>query len=596
MKKISSIFLLIVMVRLAAQATDGARAVDLVLTHITVVDTITGQLLPDRTVAIHGNRIGAITDGTGPRMSKDAQVIDETGKFLIPGLWDMHVHPHGRDYLPLFIANGVTGIRVMWGNPENFEWRKDIQAGLLIGPRMTIASTIIDGARPFWPGSIAVHNEAEAREAVDGAKAIGVDFVKVYSFLTREEYFAIADEAKKQGIPFAGHVPIAVTAEEAAKAGQKSVEHLTGVLPACSTLNDKWNAAGRADLDDYLRGGPRLFEGARQHALREEMIGSYSPQKAAALFEVFKKNETWQVPTLTLWRMFSSLTDPGFTNDPRLKFVPVRERESWNPAEAAKESVADNTALSQKDFMADEKVVGAMQKAGVRIMAGTDTGNPFCISGFALHDELKLLVQSGLTPLEALQSATLNPARFMGKEGDFGTVAEGKISDLVVLEANPFDDIANTEKISVVIFDGKFISKSEINAMLKTVDALANRTPIGTVMSKTIEEKNVGAAIEQFRELKKREPEAYDFSEGELVGLGYQLIHVKKYKDAIEVFKLSVETYPTSYNSYDSLGEAYMDNGDKDLAIQNYKKSVQLNPANENGVNMLKKLGVQGLE
>ena len=348
--------------------------------------------------------------------------------------------------------------------------------------------------------------------------------------------------------------------------------------------------ANSDDLAEYLGGGEHQFEGPRAHALREEMLATYSPEKAAALFALFKKNGTWQTPTLTLWHMFSSLNDAAFTSDARLKFVPVRERESWEPVAFAKQSDAQNTTLSRKDFGMNLRVVGAMQRAGVGILAGTDTGNPFCISGFSLHDELRLMVEAGLTPMEALQAATLNPARFMGQENDFGTVTEGKVADLVVLDADPLQDVRNTTRIAAVIFDGTFIPRSDLDAMLSHAEALANRKPIGTVLFKTIQDKNVGAAIDQYHELQRDQPTAYDFSEDELIGLGYQLLHLKKVTDAIEVFKLSVETYPNSYNTYDSLAEAYMDHGDKNLAIRNYQKSLELNPANHNGAAMLKKL------
>ena len=575
---------------LAAQSTVGAEPATLVLTHVTVIDATGAAARPEMTVVVRGNRIAEIGATTKAVVPKDAQVVSAAGKFLIPGLWDMHVHPDDKPYLPLFIANGVTGIRIMWGNPEHYGWRNEIEAGKLLGPHMLIASPIADGPRPFWPGSVSVRTEAEARQFVDRAKAAGADFVKVYTFLPREEYFAIADEAKKQNIPFEGHVPMAVTAQEASNAGQKSFEHLTGIMSATSTHSDELNQAAQADLAGYLAGGERQFEGPHVHALRGQRLDSYDPQKAASLFALFKRNGTWQTPTLTLWHMFSSVNDPGFTGDPRLKYVPVKTRESWNPADVAKTSVAENTAIGKKDFELDLRVVGAMQKAGVGILAGTDTGNPYCISGFSLHDELGLLVRAGLAPMQALQAATINPARFMGRENDFGTVQAGKFADLVLLDADPLADIDNTNKISAVIFQGKLISRTALDEMLSGVEAAASRKPVSEVLFKTIEEKNVEAAIAEFHELKAHQPDAYDFSENELIVLGYILLHRKQITDAIEIFKLSVENYPQSFNTYDSLGEAYMDHGDKELAIQNYQKSLQLNPGNKNGAEMLKRL------
>jgi len=234
-----------------------------------------------------------------------------------------------------------------------------------------------------------------------------------------------------------------------------------------------------------------------------------------------------------------------------------------------------------------------MQKAGVGILAGTDTPNPYCFPGFGLHDELGYLVQAGLTPMQALQAATLNPARFLGREKDLGTVETGKIADLVLLDANPLDNIGNTRKIAAVIYGGKVFDRSALDGMLAKVQDLAGRKPIGEIMFKTIQEKGADAAVAQYRELKTTQPGVYDFSENELIDLGYQLIHLTKFADAIAIFKLSVEAYPQSYNTYDSLAEAYMDNGDKQLAIEYYQKSLLINPGNTNGVRMLKKLNNQ---
>jgi len=574
-----------------AQSTGQVNgSTKLVLTHVTVIDGGDAPPRRDMTVVIIGNRISEIDTTSQIVDPQNSQIIDATGKFLIPGLWDMHVHPDDEQDLGLFIANGVTGIRIMWGSAANFEWRKDREAGKLLAPYMEIASPLIDGPKPFWPGSVSVSSDHEARAAVDTAKVRGADFVKVYTFLPREEFFAIAAEAKKQGIPFAGHVPMSVSALEASNAGMKSIEHLTGVMQACSTRSEELNKAAERDLEEHLRTGDRLFEGAQVHALRSQMFETYSSEKASELFDVFKKNGTWQTPTLTLWRMFSSINDTEFANDPRLKFVAVRDRQSWNPATVSKESVAENTALSKDEFQQDLKLVGAMKKAGVGILAGTDTGNPYCIAGFTLHDELQLLVRAGLTPLQALQAATVNPARFLGKEDDFGVLKVGRIANLVLLEANPLDNIANTTKIAAVILDGQFLTRSALDGMLSNVEALANRKPIGDVLFDTIQQKGIQAAVEQYHQFAASQQNSYVFSENELVKLGYQLLRTKKVRDAIEIFKLSVEAYPQSYNTYDSLAEAYMDQGDRDLAIQNYRKSLDLNPANTNAVRMLEKL------
>jgi Flp pilus assembly protein TadD len=184
----------------------------------------------------------------------------------------------------------------------------------------------------------------------------------------------------------------------------------------------------------------------------------------------------------------------------------------------------------------------------------------------------------------------LNPARFVGRERDLGSIENGKMADLVLLDGNPLKDISNTTKIASVIYGGTLFSRAALDKMLSQVEATANRQPISEVMMKTIQEEDVAAAVRQYRDLKSTQPTAYDFSENELIRLGYQLLRAKKISDAVEVFKLAVEVYPKSYNTYDSLGEAYMDGGNRDLAIQNYRKSLQLNPANTNAIEKLKEL------
>ena len=589
-KGFSAVVCLVLSSALAAQdepRTDQSAAT-LVITHVTVIDATGAPAQPDATVVVRGDRITEIGKTGKAPMPKAARVVDGRGKFLIPGLWDMHVHLDFRDYLQLFIANGVTGVRVMWGDPQHHAWREEIEAGSLLGPRMKIASPIIDGPKPYWPGSVSVANEAEARQAVATAKKHGADFVKIYQFLPRALYFDLADESKKEGISFEGHLSVTVRAEEGSRAGQKSFEHLVGILPAVSTRSDELFKAAQDDFAAMQSRGK--FEELHDSPLGREMLATYSTEKVAALSAVFKSNGTWQCPTLVLLHMFAYGNEADFRNDPRLKYLPPHLKRSWDPTKLEGERTAQDFDYSRREFDRDLQVVGAMGKAGVGILAGTDSQNPYTFYGFSLHDELGFLVQAGLSPMQALQAATLNPALFFGMEKDLGTIQKGKIADLILLDANPLDAIGNTKRIDAVIYGGKFYSRAALDQMLATAEALAARPLIGDVLFKAIRENGIEAAVQQFHALKATQPDAYDFSEGELVGLGYVLLHQKQYKEAIEVFKLSVETYPKSYNTYDSLGEAYMDDGNKDLAITNYEKSLQLNPDNRNGIEMLKKL------
>lgn len=567
----------------------------LVLTHVTVIDTTGGAAKTDMTVVIEGERITEMGKSGEIHPPKDAEFVNGTGKFLIPGLWDMHIHWYEKDYLPLFIANGVTGTRQMYGVPMFQQWRKEIDAGQLLGPHILIPSPIVDGPKPVWPGSIAVANAAEARQTVIQVKRAGADFVKVYSLLPRDAYFAIADESKKQGIPFEGHVPDSVTLEEASNAGQKTVEHLTGVLAACSTREADLLKSAQQTVAAIDAGQlPGVHSWGPEHRERQKLaLETYSPQKAETVFRELKNNHTWQCPTLTVLRSMAYSDDPSLTDDPRLKYIPRDIVASWKPKADPflKNKTAEDWAMSKKVFSKELEVVGAMNQAGVEILAGTDTLNPFCLPGFSLHDELGLLVRAGLTPLQALQAATINPARFLGREKDLGTVAPGKLADLVLLDASPLDDIGNTRKIFAVVFGGKLFPRASLNEMLARIEALASRQSIADVLMKTIQEQGADAAIKQYHDLKTDQPAAYDFGESALDDLAERLAEMKKSKEAFLIRKLNAEENPSAY-TYDSLGEACMETSNKECAIKSFRKSLELSPDDINAAERLKKLNV----
>ena len=583
----------LVFILLAAAPVCGAEPGVTAFTHVTVIDATGAAPLPDGTVIISGDRISAVGRSAEVHPPTNAVVVDATGKFLIPGLWDMHVHWYEKDFLPLFIANGVTGVRMMWGMPVHHAWRREIEQESLVGPRLLIASTIVDGPNPIWPGSFVAANAAEGRAAVSKAKQDGADFVKVYSALPRDAYFAIADEAKKQGIPFDGHLTIAVSAAEASAAGQRSIEHLTGILAACSGNEAGCLKLGQEELTARATNSSRSIR-LFMERVEKLALGDFDPAKTDALFAEFKRNHTWQCPTLVVLRNIRDLETFANTNDARLKYMPSSMRAYWTPGADGRfpgrtpEEVAQGKIIYRKEL----EIVGAMQRAGVGILAGTDTGNPFCFPGFSLHDELGLLVEAGLTPMEALQSATRNPARFMGRESDLGTIEPGKLADLVLLEANPLVDIANTRKISAVVAGGRLFSRTSLDGMLARIESLAGKekTSVAVPLMATIRDKDVDAAIRQYHDLKAAQPEAYDFGELQLNSLGYSLMGQKRFADAVAILKLNAGLFPESANVYDSLGEAYMNNGDKARAIENYEKSLKLFPGNWNAVEKLKQL------
>jgi imidazolonepropionase-like amidohydrolase len=449
----------------------GSGQTALVLTHVTVIDATGAPAKPDMMVVIKGGRIVALGKTASLDVPENAHVVDATGKFLIPGLWDMHMHPlDKKDYLALFTANGVTGVRVMRGEPVHHKWRQDISAGKLIGPRMVIASPFIDGPNPLFSGSIIVSNEDEGRRAVRKVKKEGADFVKVFNDIPPDAYFAIADEAKKQGIPFTGHVPYLVSAAEASDAGQQSIEHCYFVLLACSSRTEE---ELKQKLKETLVTRPWSLPHMRAR-FKLWADTTYSEKKAAELFARFVKNRTWVCPTLMLYHSVSFRDEEDLANDPRLKYMPLSTKDSWKNdvyvAWATREMRADHKKLCDKHLA----IVGAMSRAGVGLLAGTDTtGVPYCFPGFGLHDELALFVQAGLSPLEALQTATYNAAKCLGKLDSMGTIEQGKIADLVLLDANPLQDIRNTKRIAAVVFGGKIFQRAALQKMLAQVEAQA---------------------------------------------------------------------------------------------------------------------------
>ena len=447
-----------------AGAQSARDAKTLAIAHVTVIDATEAAPKPDMTVIVRGGRIAQI-ERSSSKSPKGAQVVDGRGKFVIPGLWDMHVHTNFGDWLPggkeiilpLFVANGVTGVRDMGGDLHLLkEWRDQIDAGTTLGPRMVISGPMIDGAPPHFPASVPVSTAADARKAVDDLKRGGADFIKVQSYISRDAYFAVAEESKKQGMTFVGHVPDAIRASEASNAGQKSIEHYTGIFEGCSSVED-----------ELLKGpkGPR------------RVVETYNEAKCEALIALLAKNGTWQVPTLIWERGQWLIDDLDLSQSPGAKYAAASLRNTTYKkfTESIMKELDTDPVPYRRQFVAKElEMTLAMHRAGVPLMAGTDTAaGVYVIPGFSLHQELELFVEAGLTPMEALQSATLNPAKFLGRTHDLGTVEKGKLADLVLLDASPLDNIGNTQKISAVVLGGRYLSRADLDSILKGVEAAA---------------------------------------------------------------------------------------------------------------------------
>jgi hypothetical protein len=458
----------------AAQSKQFASK-PLEIVDVTVIDTTGAPAKQGQTVVVEGNRISQVGDTKKVHAPKGAQVVNARGLYVIPGLWDMHVHVWETDRtFPMFIANGVLGVRNMGGHLDELKrWRAQVVNGELLGPHMVISGPLVDGLNPAHPDhAVVVHDPAEGRTIVDSLKQSGVDFIKVFDNLTPDEYYAIAEESRKVGLSFAGHLPHGVWASDASTAGQLSIEHLFGSLEESSKNFDQI-----LHLNDLLPASP-AEKAARALALMKLEVDGFDPERLKNLAVLFVKNGTWQVPTLVARKIIPFLNDEPAVNDPRLAYIGRQDRKEWNDLRDRfiKDNAPEFWTLHRAAYQEELTITREYHRAGVSILGGTDAGGPpFVIPGFDLHNELAALVDAGFTPLEALQSVTIDAAQFLGRTDDFGTVANGKAADLVLLDANPLDDIHNTQKIRAVIVQGKYLDRAALDALLASAKESASR-------------------------------------------------------------------------------------------------------------------------
>jgi imidazolonepropionase-like amidohydrolase len=390
-------------------AVDRAPPGSLAITGVTIIDPVAAPE-SSMTVVVSGRRITAIGPTGATAVPRGARVIDGAKKFLIPGLWDMHGHltDATEAAFPLLVANGITGVRDMGGNLGQLDrWRAQIARGTRLGPLIVRCGPFVDGPKDITENRLAITDPAAARRAVDSLADRGVDFIKVHNALPREAFFAVLSEARKRRLPVAVHLPHGMTVAEASDSGAASLEHIETLIESAAfrpgatakTWTDAWS----------------------------ENLG----EAGAKIFATFVRNHTWFDPTLTAYYH-------GFV--------------LWE----------DDTAKVAKRRIAMARLIDLtrdMHRAGVQLLAGsdfTDAGHGVR-PGVDLHHELAMLVEAGLTTREALQCATIQPARFLGMQDSLGTIEAGKRADLVLLDANPLENINNSRTIDAVILGGQLV-------------------------------------------------------------------------------------------------------------------------------------------
>ncbi|MFI7676646.1 amidohydrolase family protein [Actinophytocola sp. NPDC049390] len=453
-------------------ATAEPRGGGTAFTDATVIDPASGRVLPDVTVLVRGDTIVDVGRHVRP---DGARRVDLRGRFVIPGLADMHTHAQAEGIdNGLYVANGVTTVREMAGSPLARDWRDRIEAGTLLGPRYTVGSRLIDGAPsiwdPAWLDVVQVSDAATARAAVREEIARGADFIKVYSRVPRDAYRALAAEAQRHGVPFAGHCPDVVPLAEAADLGQASIEHMFWT-PFESSTKEAWI---RREIQRIrLERGDYSGWFAALHPLEWTAAHTYSPVKARHLHAKLARRRVRQVPTLAMHRGldFARTLD---TNHPRSKYLPASSLASQEIA--LREFYLKDRAPSEDAewaAMFDHRLrtVRRLHEAGVPLMTGTDTGTVAVWPGFSVHDELELFVSAGIPPMAALYAATAEPADFLGTRT--GRIAPDHAADLAILDANPLVDIRNTQKLSGVVVRGHYLDEAARLQVLADVERTA---------------------------------------------------------------------------------------------------------------------------
>jgi Amidohydrolase family len=450
-----------------AQSKAEPSGQTLVFTNVNVVDTRAGRILPGMTVVVRSGRIQGVARVGLIAENHNVRMINAAGEYVMPGLWDMDVRTASTAaawdehiIYPLYVANGVTGVRDMGGDPDLLDQRSQrVEDGTLPGPHILVAGPILSGGKSNTQ-AVALNNPTEAREAVAKLKEHGMNLLTMRSDISRDSYYALADEAARLKIQFAGPVPDSITVAEASAAGQRSIERLSGILLACSSKEDALRQQGSQAPAN---------QDVRPHAIVTTLaMATYDPEKAWNLFVQLANNNTWQVPALVWSQTMASMDNTNLTVDPGLKYVPISVRREWELKKRVR-ALPEVLELAKKESARELEMVNSMRRAGIQFMAGSDGPEPYVLPGFSLHTELEWLVKSGFSPTQALQSATFNPALFLAKLDKFGVLETGHAADLVLLEANPLEDIRNTRKIAAVVKAGKYYSRQELDKMLARV-------------------------------------------------------------------------------------------------------------------------------
>jgi hypothetical protein len=448
---------------------------DLIIENGNVIDIVTGNI-DKQTIFINEGRIVKLANSDDENAYTSEIVLDGTDKYILPGFWDNHVHFRGgdsliqanKDFLKLFIMNGITTVRDAGGDLTSsvMEWKGQIENKTLVGPTIFSAGPKIDGKSATWAGSLAVETEDDISVALDSLQALNIDFVKLYdSRISGELYLKTIQEATKRGMITSGHMPFTVTLDETLDSGIGAIEHLYYVLKGCSSEEKQ--------ITEAIKNGEYGF-----WASMEKLIATYQDSTAENMFESLKEHNTYVVPTLHIGNVLSSLDEVNHENDTYLKLMPPgivktyegRIRSSLNSSEEARQNRKElNTFF--------KSLAKSLSDANVKLLAGSDSGasNSYTYPGISLHQELEAMVDAGISNLKALQNSAYHGAHFLKKDSEYGTIEVGKISDLVILNSNPLEDISSTRDINFVIKGNEVFNPEIIANEINCMECIVNK-------------------------------------------------------------------------------------------------------------------------
>ena len=467
-----SFFLSISALLLSMSCAEPILTGDLVITNVNVIDVENGATIAGQTVAVKNGEIISIQLASDAHRIEANYLVDGNNKYLIPALWDMHTHyttsRKHKGFLNLFVANGVLGVRDLWGDLES---RDSLMNSNVVAPEIFLSGAIIDGPFTLLQGTLQPTSAEEVVKIVDSLHQKGADFIKVYDDLSEEIYNVIANRCNELKLPFAGHVPLSIATENASKIGQKSMEHLNGIWQSSTTKETEIDSLQQLFKNNFLNGN---MPGAIMTftTINTYYNNFYDEQKAIELAKVLSENGTYVTPTLTIISNHWRRRDASFKELSENKYVPDDMLNQWDPELNFPEKMFPQPTWESgiQLLRTSMNIVRTLNDNGVNILAGTDCGVSYVIPGFSLHDELEFLVEAGLSEAEALQSATINPAKYFELSENHGTIKQNMIANMVLLNANPLDDITNTQNIIGVIQNGTYLDREMLDLLLKEAE------------------------------------------------------------------------------------------------------------------------------